>query len=188
MLALLLAALVGCDSDCEDPSRIKGEYAMWHTVLNANQADGGGATMDENYPSYDVFVNGWSRWTLNWAEAGGQVTTTILDVAEVQSDESAEATEAELSGTLTSQDDNCNVFDLGLNGTYDTTADTTHTFEYVASFVFYGDHIAGDFTYTDTWEGVDSDGNPVAGGLTGATGDLYGTLQTDGSFDTGFTE
>lgn len=187
MSVFLLAALVGCDSDCEDASRIKGEYAMWHTVLNAGQD--GGATMDEAYPSYDVFVNGWSRWNITWSAAGGTVQASVTDVLEIQSDgEADEAVEAQLAGTLVSQDDNCNVFDMALSGTYETAADTTHTFNYASRFVFYGDHIAGDYTYSDTWEGLDSTGAPTSGYLENAAGDMYGTLQTDGTFDTGFTE
>lgn len=181
MLPLLLALIAGCDSDCEDASRLNGEYAMWHSVLNANQE--GGATMDEAYPSYEVFVNGWSRWDLTWSASGGTFAAAISDVAELQSGGEA-TTPVTYDGTLTSRDDNCNAFDLALTGQFEAASGTTHDFAYTAELVYYGDDVAGHFTYEDTWSGADG----ASGALTGAAGDVYGVLQTDGAFDTGFTE
>lgn len=188
MFALLVAFLAGCDADCEDASRINGEYAMWHSVLNANQE--GGATMDEAYPSYEVFINGWSRWNLTWSASGGTVSAEITDVPELQSGgEGASSTPETFSGTLTSADDNCNVFNLDLSGDFTTASGSTHAFTYTAEMVFYGDNMSGTFAYDDTWSKPGEDGAaPTSGQLAGASGDLQAVRQTDGTFDTGFGE
>jgi hypothetical protein len=186
-LATLLSTLAGCDSDCADTSRINGTYAMWHTVLNAG-ADGG-ATADEGYPSYQVFINGWSKWKITWSSGSGTVNADITDIAEYQGDfNDGSTTSQSFEGTMAENDDNCNTFTLHLTGDFETTVDTVNSFTYDATMAYMGDHVAGTFTYTDTYTGTAEDGSPTSGGLSGASGDLSGTLQTDGKFDTGFAE
>jgi hypothetical protein len=185
--ALILPLATGCDSDCADASRVNGTYAMWHTVLNAGTD--GTATVSEDYPSYQMFINGWSKWKITWASGGGTINADITDVAEAQGNynESAPTSQA-FEGTLASSDSNCNMFDLHLEGDFATTVDTVHTFVYDSQLTYMGDHLSGSFTYTDTYTGTAEDGSSTSGGLDGATGDVYGTLQTDSEFDTGFDE
>ncbi|MDP2306347.1 MAG: hypothetical protein Q8P18_10000 [Pseudomonadota bacterium] len=192
-IALLSTALLstvllgtGCDSDCVDTSRVNGTYAMWHTTLNT--AEGGDATVSESYPSYDVFVNGWSKWKINWSAGSDTINADITDVAESQSGPDAVVgTTQSFAGSLTSSADDCNTFAMHVEGSFETRADTTHAFMYDANVVYVGDHLNGTFTYSDTFTGTAEDGSAVSGMLENATGELSGTLQIDG-FDTGFSE
>ncbi|MES2638276.1 MAG: hypothetical protein V4850_02310 [Myxococcota bacterium] len=184
-LALALLAS-GCDSDCADSSRVNGTYAMWHTALNTGE--GGGATVSENYPSYEVFINGWSKWKINWSSGTDTINADITDVAEPQSGpDGLVGTTQPFAGSLTSSADDCNVFAMHIEGNFETTSDTMHAFVYDASMVYVGDHLNGTFTYSDTFTGTAEDGTATSGMLENATGELSGTLQIDG-FDTGFSE
>lgn len=185
-VSLIALLSTGCDSDCADTSRVNGTYAMWHAALNT--AEGGGATVSENYPSYEVFINGWSKWKINWSAGTDAINADITDVGEAQSGPDASAgTTQPFSGTLTSSADDCNVFAMHIEGNFETASDTTHAFVYDADVVYVGDHLNGTFTYSDTFTGTAEDGTAVSGMLESATGELSGTLQID-TFDTGFSE
>ncbi len=185
-VSLIALLATGCDADCADTSRVNGTYAMWHTVLNT--ADEGGATVSENYPSYDVFVNGWSKWKINWSAGSDTVNADITDVAEAQDGpDGAVGTTQAFSGSLTSSASDCNVFTMHIEGDFASKADTTHAFVYDAQVVYVGDHLNGTFSYTDSFVGVDADGAAISGALENATGEVSGTLQID-AFDTGFSE
>lgn len=188
VLPISLVALLasGCDSDCSDAARVNGTYAMWHHVQNVG-ADGT-ATVSEGYPSYQMFVNGWSKWKVKASTTSGALSTDITDVAEAQGDynDGAPTTQA-FTGTLAVTETNCNAFNFHIEGEFDTTVDTTHAFVYDADLVFSGDHVAGTFAYTDSFTGTADDGSAVSGKLENATGEVSGTLQFD-DFDTGFSE
>ncbi|MDP2317304.1 MAG: hypothetical protein Q8P41_30755 [Pseudomonadota bacterium] len=184
-LSLLALLSTGCDSDCADTSRVNGTYAMWHTVLNAGE---GGATASENYPTYDVFINGWSKWKINWSAGSDTINADITDVAEAQSGpDGVVGTAQAFSGSLTSSAEDCNVFAMHIEGNFETTADTTHAFIYDADVVYMGDHLSGTYSYADTFTGTAEDGSSISGQLENATGEVSGTLQIDG-FDTGFSD
>ncbi len=188
ILALVAPLAAGCGSDCADATRVNGTYAMWHSITNL-AADEGGASVNADYPSYQVFANGWSKWKLTYQSADGTLNADITDVAEVQGDfNEGGALAQSYAGTLTSAEDNCNVFALHLEGDFETSADTVHTFVYDATLVYLGDHLNGTHAYSDTY--VSSlDGSTNTGGLTGAEGDANGTLQVEGGgFDTGFLD
>ena len=184
--SLSIVFLAGCDSDCADTARLNGTYAMWHSVQNMGPA--GTATVSDNYPSYQMFINGWSKWTIKASTSGGTFNTDILDVAEFQGDynDDAPATQA-FAGTLTASDTNCNAMTLHLEGAFSTTSGSDHIFTYDAEALYVGDHLTGTFSYADTFTGTAEDGSEISGALEGATGDLNGTLQVDG-FDTGFSD
>jgi hypothetical protein len=181
MLVLFAALLPGCDADCQDTQRINGDFAVWHTVLNA----GDGATFDENYPTYDIFVNGWSEWKITWQAGAGTMNVDIADRNERASLQTPPSLES-FTGTLTTGDDNCNAFDMETSGDYTSAVGTVHSFSYTAHVVLAGDHYNGTFIYDDTYTGTDAEGNPISGGLSGAEGTVEGVHQSDGSFDTGF--
>lgn len=185
-VSLVALTATGCDADCADTSRINGTYAMWHTVLNAGEE--GGATVSEDYPSYDVFVNGWSKWKVNWSAGNDTINADITDVAEVQSgpDATVGTTQA-FSGSLVASEADCNAFTMHIEGNFTSKARTTHAFIYDAQLVYVGDHLNGTFTYSDSYTGTDSDGEAISGALENATGEVTGTLQID-AFDTGFSE
>jgi hypothetical protein len=192
-LALLLpiaASLTACTSECDDATRVNGTWAFFHAVGNVGTE--GGATVDENYPSYDVFVNGWTRWEIAWS-AAGNVTVRMTDAPERQGDYGA-AAEQTFQGTMISSEDNCNRVRLDLEGTWDGASGSQHAFTYGADLTFTGDGLAGAFAYSDTWsQTYDTNdtgdgsqvGQTVEGALTGATGEVRAAYQTEG-FDTGF--
>lgn len=183
LIALLSS---GCDSDCADAARVNGTYAMWHTVQNVGE--GGAATVSEDYPSYQMFINGWSKWKIKASTIGGSLNADITDVAEYQGNynEASPTTQA-FSGALTLTETNCNAFNMRIEGEFGTTVDTSHTFVYDADLVFAGDHVAGTFSYSDTFAGTADDGSALSGAFENAKGEVSGTLQLD-DFDTGFAD
>ena len=184
LFIVLLPLLGGCSSECEDPTRINGTWAMFHAVQNLVE---GGATVDDAYPTYEVIPNGWTRWEVTWT-AAGTATIRVTDAAERQGDYGGEA-EQTYVGTMASSEANCNALHLDVAGDWLAASGSTHTFSYAADLTFTGDGLAGTFAYDDTWTAsvTDDEGNAqdVSGALTGATGSVQGVLQTDG-FDTGF--
>jgi hypothetical protein len=183
-VALVAVLASGCDSDCADASRINGTYAMWHTVQNVGGE--GAAAVSEGYPSYVTFINGWSKWKLKASTTAGSFNVDVTDVADEQGDyNDGDPTTQPFSGTLTVSETNCNVMSVLLEGEFSTTVNTTHTFSYASEYVFAGDHLAGTFTYTDSFSGTADDGSAVSGGLENAEGEISGTLQLD-EFETGF--
>lgn len=189
LVPVTLLALVaqGCDSDCADASRVNGTYAMWHSVQNVGE--GGAAKVTDGYPSYVTFINGWSKWKVKASTTGGAFNTDITDVADEQGDyNDGDPTTQPFSGTLAVSETNCNAFNIVLEGQFGTTVNTTHTFTYEADLLFAGDHLAGTFTYSDTFSGTADDGSAVSGSLENAQGEISGTLQLDDAFDAGFSE
>lgn len=203
-LALVVVPLAaGCDADCDDAGRANATWAMFHQILNAPPAaalDAGKAeaTMSENYVSvsYGIFANGWSRWDVTRNAGSGTASIVITDAPELQG-------EAYPDGIVKRQQfddqpmksvaDNCNVFELDLSGDYPNPAGTTHTFEYKGTLTFLGDHLSGEFSYSDTFTGApdggaeDSGGADVASGsIDGAVGEVTGTRSSADKFDTGF--
>jgi hypothetical protein len=163
---------------------VNGTYAIWHTVDNTSD----GAVVSEGYPSYGVFVNGWSKWKINWAAGSETLSADITDVAEAQSGSEAEVGPTQtFSGSFVRSEADCNAFAMHLDGVFDGTSGSSHLFVYDAELVYMGDHLNGTFAYTDTFTASAADGSALSGGLTGATGELKGILQID-SFDTGFSE
>lgn len=183
---LLIALLTGCDADCENSSRISGDYAMWHTVLNVGEE--GAAEVDDTYPSYEMFINGWSRWDLTWLAGSSTMNVEIRDVAERAGTEQAAGVAQTYNGTLGAAKENCNLFEMGASGEFTAAGGTIHTFTYTSAVVFQGDGFSGSFTYEDSYSGFDSAGAAISGGLTGATGEVIGVLQAADTFDTGFGE
>ncbi len=189
MIALLIA-LVACDADCNKPTRVNGTYAVFHDVLNMSSestAKAANATV-EGYDdvSYSALVNGWWRWDLTYEAASDSVNITAIDVRERMGDPAAvDGQSVTWTGSFTAHEDNCNAFDMKLNGTWTSSQDTIHSFKYDSVVTWSGDGFAGEYTYSDTYtvgDGVESEG-----GITGASGDVIAVLQGEG-FDTGFAQ
>ncbi len=187
MIALLLS-LVACDADCGKPTRVNGTYAVFHDVLNMSSSatEKANATV-EGYDdvSYSALVNGWWRWDLTYEASADSVNITAIDVRERMGDPAlVDGQSVTWKGGFVQHDDNCNAFDLSLQGTWTSSSDTIHSFKYEAGVVWSGDGFAGTYTYSDTYtvgDGVDS-----AGGLSGAAGDVIAVMQQGDGFDTGF--
>ncbi|MBM4368631.1 MAG: hypothetical protein FJ102_20630 [Deltaproteobacteria bacterium] len=189
MIALLIA-LVACDADCNKPNRVNGTYAVFHDVLNMSTdgaAKAASATV-EGYDdvSYSALVNGWWRWDLTYEAASDSVNITAIDVRERMGDPAeVDGQSVTWTGSFVAHEDNCNSFDMKLNGTWTSSQDTIHAFKYESTVSWSGDGFAGDYTYSDTYtvgDGVESEG-----GITGASGDVIAVLQVEG-FDTGFAQ
>lgn len=194
----VLALLTGCDSDCENTKRMDGVWAMWHQVGNSPDAGGDSPlTLSADYPTEQLFVNGWSRWKFTRQAASNAVALDVIEVSEKTDIPGVNRmlSDSSFSGSYTENSDNCNMFDINIKDGYVASAvddnqvslgSYTHTFEYEAHLLFVGDHIQGSFTYADTFEGQDGGGFPASGEISGVTGTVIATLQTDSTFDTGF--
>jgi hypothetical protein len=177
LLNAILPMLVGCASECDDGTRLDGTYAAWHALTNAD-AEGGTAVRDPAWPAYEAFVNGWTKWRLDWSGMG-VVAVTITDAAERQGELVEGAVPQTFTGEMAASDDNCNVLRLTLSGDWDTPSGETLTFSYAADLTFVGEQLNGTFTYDDTMASTG------AAGLTAARGEISAVLQADGEFDTG---
>jgi hypothetical protein len=211
----LLAALGGCDADCEDPGRINGDYAVFHDVLNVQGSSGnsggddsgggsggdsgdtatasakgaGGNAVVDGYDglSYSAPINGWTQWDMTWSPSTNKLAITASDAKEVMGDPGdALTTTFAWNGTLTPSEDNCNAFAMTVNGAWVTSQATTHNFNYKADLLWTGEGLSGTYTYSDSY--VIGDNPNPSGGITNATGEAVFVLQTDGKFDTGFFE
>ena len=135
MIGALALLFLGCDPECDDTARINGDYIVnSHSSVTSNQVTGENL---ENYPYDDIFVNGWSNWTLEFVP-GRQAFQVTLD------DQAFEA-------AYTQDPDNCNAFGLEMSGTYITDEGTTHDFSWSGDLVYLGVKLRGTFTYTDAW-------------------------------------
>ncbi len=176
VLLLVLPAVGGCASECDDPTRIEGTWAVWHHLTNVGVD--GGATVDEAYPSYEVFANGWSRWAITWSK-GSTGSIEITDAAE-RAGAYGDPIPQNFQVTMKAADDNCNRIALSFASEFATVSRTNHVFTYVADLTWTGDEFAGTYTYDDTWSG-----NGQTGALTGGVGELRAARQDEG-FETGF--
>lgn len=163
MIGAIVLMLVGCDPECDDTSRINGNYIVnSHVSVPTNEVTGSNL---EDYPYDDIFVNGWSRWEMMYVP-GRQAFQVNLD---------GQAYEAE----YTQDPDNCNAFTLTMSGTYTTEEGTAHAFEWVGDLVYLGVKLRGTYTYSDTWNNP-STGD--AGSITIPQGEM---LANPASMDTG---
>ena len=198
MIAVLLLGLFGCDADCEDLDRMNGTYAVWHQVGNSPmEGTASPLTLSEGFPTEELFVNGWTRWKLTYQSASNGVAVAMTDVLEPSDTPGEEPvfSAVEMVGTMNMDGENCNVVDVAIEDDYPasrtdgdgaTLSQDTHTFKYTARLVFYGDQLSGTFTYTGAFSGTAPDGTSASGEITGATGAIIATRQTDADFDTGF--
>lgn len=190
--------LAGCDADCEDFDRMDGTYAVWQAINNS--AESGAATpltISAGYPTQELFINGWTRWKISYQASNGGLNIVMTDVLE-KTDLPGEVkvfSAVPLSGTMKADDSNCNVFDIKIEDSYEAelsdkegvfVTQNVHSFLYDAHLVYYGDHLSGTFTYSDSFSGMDHDGAAMEGKIEGVTGSFIGTLKSDDDFDTGF--
>lgn len=189
---------VGCSSECGEPQKLNGRYAVWSNALQHDPE-----AVPGDYPSYEMFYNGWSEWNLQY-EAGSGKIQAIVNGQEF----SAEYAEAS---------DNCNRVTLSMKGTYNALFDYKYDdvadapdqgcidartsvesiFEWTGDLVYTGDQLAGTWTYAASWSNpVTSAADPArplceelagaegAGSVT-ARGEFVGSI-SDG--ETGFPE
>ncbi|MFT5680678.1 MAG: hypothetical protein ACI8RZ_001584 [Myxococcota bacterium] len=167
---LLALTLMGCDPDCGDTSRMDGDYVVWsHSAVTDDLVTG---TNTADYPFRQIFVNGWSEWTIKYIPSKQSFQLSVDGQA--------------YEGTYEPDPNNCNNFSLVFQGTYSTEADTAHSFLWQGDLSYLGVHIAGTFTYKDNWTDL---ATGVQGSLEIPAGELTATLRSEvsegGATDTG---
>ena len=133
-LAAIILASTGCDPDCGDPARIDGTYEVSQNVLDANAVSG------ENLSAYhtgDTIFNGTSDWTIKWVPGASSFQMAINGQP--------------YTGSYTESDASCNTFNMVVEGAYPTDAGSEHTFTWDGDLTWFGDELAGSFSYADTW-------------------------------------
>ena len=163
---LLMLSLIGCDADCGDTSRMDGDYVVWsHSAVTEDLVVG---SDQEDYPFREIFVNGWSEWSLKYIPSK-QAFQLLVD---------GQAYEASYAPDVS----NCNNFGLVFQGTYSTDSDTAHSFLWQGDLAYLGVHLAGTFTYEDNWTDLSTGST---GSLKIPAGELTATLRSEVSSDTG---
>ena len=147
-LSVLLAiGASGCDADCDDPSRLSNGYAVYSNfttdrweLTGFDQED-----EDERLALLDaLFVNGWSEWDLDYLP-GQQAFDIFLD--------------GQPYVATYSQDENtCNTFQLSFAGTFTSRENSVHDFKWNGDLSYFGTHLGGTFSYTDSWQTADRSG------------------------------
>jgi len=143
----------------------------------------------------------FSRYGQMMEDVGGYIRkgvnvamTDVLDATDLPG-EKPTFVSVPMTGALAQDDSNCNVMDVTIEDSYEATVTnekgvmetkSTHDFKYSVHLVYYGDHLAGNYTYADTFSGIDANGAAISGQIDGVTGSYSGTLQTGDEFDTGF--
>lgn len=160
----ILLALGGmasaCDADCENPKRLDGSYVVWSFVSDHS-------SMSDDYPSYEVFYNGWSEWTLTYVPS--QKTFNL------------ELDEQPYTAGYQSSDNSCNRFSLSFEGRYVAESGSEHDFAWSGDLIYLGQKLGGTWTYESSW----SDPSTGANGTVNTKGQLTGTTANN-TFDTGF--
>ncbi len=162
-LCALLPALAGCDSECDDPARIDGQWAVF---ANATGEDWQvtGFTEDERTAGEEaalldnIFMNGASTWDIRYTPGRDRYAIDI----DGQSFEAEHAADAE----------SCNRIALTLGGIYTSAGGSTHDFDVDAEIVWTGDAFVGSYAYADTWtfDGRDGAIRIPSGQLRGSAG------------------
>jgi len=162
-IALISGLLGGCSFPCDPATRLDGSYAVWmHTVTHQP------APPFTDYPSYQVFYNGWSEWDLTYVPAKKAFDLIIDDQT--------------YTADYSTADTGCGSFHLSASGIYVTTDGSRHDFEWEATLSYYGSHINGTYTYSSDWEYALT----AAIGSVEATGEIMSTRIEGQNYDTGF--
>lgn len=156
-LGLLLGA-TGCDPDCGNPARIDGTYEVWQNVIDSDAVSGENLSA---YPYDDTIFNGGSEWTVKWVPGASSFQLAINGQP--------------FTGTYSESETSCNTFDMVVEGDYPTEAGSTHALVWEGQLTWFGDELAGSFSYQDTWENETTDGS---GSINVPEGNFAGVLLT----------
>lgn len=154
---VLLPMAVACDADCDDPSRIDGDYAVWMNIT----AEPSGDNL-EGYPAEELFYNGQSRWSLKYNPSKSAFQMSIDGQP--------------FDGKYSQESGACNHFNLDVAGDYTTEADTVHSFAWKGTLNFYGETLGGTYNYSDDWV---SNTSADSGSITIKSGELSANLGDD---------
>ena len=159
--ALAALSLLGCDPDCDNPSRLNGLHNVWSNVVEHNPAPD---AIPEEYPVSEIFYNGHSEWQLRYVQAQRSFDVDIDG--------------QKYSADFAQDDDNCNAFTLDLAGTYISAGGTSHDFVWSGDMVYFGTHMGGTFAYESSWTDV----NSSTSGHVRTRGELRSSTKDDTGF------
>lgn len=168
VLLLLAVAAAGCDSDCDDPSRLNGRYATFSNISTPLDQVTGESV--DSYPWKHVFINGWSVWELKYIPKNSSFQVYV--------------DEQPYTASFTPDANNCNSFELKFKGTYTADDGSAHQFKWDGALAYFGTHIGGTFTWQDDWSGADGG----SGSISIPEGEVTANLRTGENTDTGFKE
>jgi hypothetical protein len=174
LISLCICVLTtGCDTECDEPGRIDGDYSVFSNSSTDDWSISGLSTEqeDEQMALLDaIFANGWSEWELKYIpgntnfqlELDGQPYTASYDQDETT----------------------CNSFILSFSGTYTTEINSVHQFSFEGEMSYFGTHLGGTYSYTDTFEQtiLDDTGEGstlLSGAITILDGEIRATDQED---------
>ena len=156
-------ALAGCNNECDDPTRIEGQWAMFGNATSTDWQVTGFTEAereagDEAKLLNNVFANGWSTWDIRYTPGRDSYAIDI----------DGQTFEAKHSAS----EQSCNRIDLELAGIFVSDGGSIHDFAMEVEVVWTGDEMAGSWAYADTWtlDGRNGAINIPAGELHGSTG------------------
>ena len=164
------AVLTGCGSDCDDATRLDGDWSVTTSVVgddwqitgfNTNNADPTVATSEslaEGALLAQVLTNGERTWTLQRDGASDDYRLRIEG--------------QEFQARLVPQQGSCNAFDFDFEGTWNGAEGSAHLFSLEGQLTFLGDEMTGEWKYSDsfTWDAEDRNGTiAIPAGVLSAT-------------------
>lgn len=142
----------GCGSDCDDGTRLDGEWSVSARVVsdtwqitgfdteNADSETATGERLEQAELLNQLPVNGTRTWTLNRNGESDEYTLRIDG--------------QEYTARLIPESTSCNLFDASFAGSWDGPDGSVHNFKFAGQLTFLGDAITGEWKYSDgfLWE------------------------------------
>ena len=167
---------LGCNSECEDPGRIDGDYAVFSNTASDDWTITGFSVEQEEEQTAllnSVFANGRSEWDLKYIPGNTSFQLSLNDQP--------------FTALYTQDTESCNSFLLKFSGTYTTDIDSIHQFSWEGELSYFGAKLGGTFSYRDDWTQTiqEDDGNggtqnvPLNGTLTIIDGEFNASSKQD---------
>ena len=146
-VAFTALGVVGCEYDCDSPSRLDGMWAvMSESITPFSEVTG---TNVELYPKHLSFIEGWTEWDFDYVPSQRYFQLEIDGHP--------------FNATFDQAPDRCNDFTLRIEGKW-VSEESTHDFLWMGDLSYYGTHVSGEFSYDDSWSWTDpSSGEQVSG-------------------------
>ncbi len=141
---VLVLALFGCASECDDLARINGTYEVLSTVNTHEPEDVG------EMPTYSAFFNGIWDWDIQYLRDSGNVRLKI-DGQETTARLTNEGSCNAISLNVPSWEFIGDATELG----DEEPVDAVHGVVWAADLVWQGEEISGSYTVEDTWSTTD---------------------------------
>lgn len=151
-LALSGVGLVGCGSDCDDTTRLDGDWTVdsrvsaetWQvsgfdtTASDDTTADA--AAIDQADLLAQLLVNGTKTWSIARSGASDDYTLRVDG--------------QEFDARLVPKKGACNAFDVDFTGTWAGDEGSSHNFTFDGQLTFLGDELTAAWQYSDnfSWE------------------------------------